>query len=93
MRVGFTAFILGLMLTAGHAAAQAPAAAPPGAGPKAGRVITATGQTKPPGGGAAAPMKPVNEAEMLKAQKAAAARDKAWDAKMRTTLGSICRGC
>ncbi|MGV7030249.1 hypothetical protein [Methylobacterium symbioticum] len=93
MRVGFTAFILGLTLAAGHAAAQAPDSAPGTAGPKAARSVTTTGQTKPPGGGAAAPMKPINEAEMLKAQKAAAARDKAWDAKMRTTLGSICRGC
>ena len=38
-------------------------------------------------------MKPGNVIEMQKAQKASAARDKAWDAKMRTTLGSICRGC
>ena len=90
MRVGFTAFIVGLTLAAGHAAAQE---ASPGAAPKAGRSVTATGQTKPPGATAGAPMKPINEAEMQKAQKAAAARDKAWDARMRTTLGSICRGC
>lgn len=30
---------------------------------------------------------------MAKAQRAAAARDKAWDTKMRTTMGSICKGC
>ena len=30
---------------------------------------------------------------MIKAQRASAARDKAWDAKMRTTMGSICKGC
>lgn len=88
MRMGLTAFTLGLLLAAGHAAAQAPAATP-----KAGRAVTTTGQTKPPGSASGAPMKPINEAEMQKAQKAAAARDKAWDAKMRTTLGSICRGC
>jgi hypothetical protein len=35
----------------------------------------------------------VNEAEMAKAQKAAEARSKAWDAKMRHTMGSICHGC
>lgn len=34
-----------------------------------------------------------SEADMLKSQRAAAARDKAWDSKMRTTMGSICKGC
>ncbi|GJD81072.1 hypothetical protein [Methylobacterium gregans] len=57
------------------------------------RSLTATGQTKPPGAVAGAPMKPINEAAMLKAQQAAEARNKAWDSKMRSTLGSICRGC
>ena len=38
-------------------------------------------------------VKAATEAQMLKAQKAAAARDKAWDTKMRTTMGSICKGC
>ncbi|MBK3423726.1 hypothetical protein HPY25_17690, partial [Methylobacterium sp. IIF4SW-B5] len=28
-----------------------------------------------------------------KAQAATAARDKAWDARMKRTLGSICHGC
>lgn len=77
--------------------AAAPALAQPGADPaasRAARSLTATGQTKPPGGGAVgAPMKPINEAAMIKAQKAAEARNKAWDTKMRSTLGSICRGC
>lgn len=75
---------LALVLALAAGAAQAQAA----------RAVTTTGQTKPPGspvGGA--PMKAASEAEMLKAQKAAAARDRAWDAKMRSTLGSICRGC
>ena len=91
MRMRLTALILGLTLAAGQAGAQTSAEPAPGAGSKGGRAVTATGQTRPPGAGA--PMKSVNEAEMLKAQRAAAARDKAWDAKMRTTLGSICRGC
>lgn len=73
------------------ALALALGAAPAHAQPGAGRSLTATGQTKPPGGGA--PMKPINEAAMLKAQKDAEARNKAWDSKMRSTLGSICRGC
>ena len=30
---------------------------------------------------------------MIKAQKAAEARSKAWDSKMRNTMGSICHGC
>ncbi len=28
-----------------------------------------------------------------KAQAAAEARDKAWDSRMKRTLGSICQGC
>lgn len=59
-----------------------------------GRHISATGRTMPPAtGNAGASLKPGTEAEMLKAQRAAAERDKAWDAKMRRTLGSICTGC
>lgn len=60
------------------------------------RAVTTTGVTKPPGRAAAAgaPMtRASSEAEMLKSQRAAAARDKAWDSKMRTTMGSICKGC
>lgn len=41
----------------------------------------------------AATMKARNEAEMLKAQKASAARDKAWDARTRNSMTSICKGC
>jgi hypothetical protein len=94
------AVILGLLLGPVPALAQSPA---PGAnpGPAAptgpivgGRRVTATGQTKPPGSTAATGMpQPVNQAEMIKAQKAAEARSKAWDSKMRHTMGSICHGC
>lgn len=41
----------------------------------------------------ASAMKASNEAEMLKAQKAAAARDKAWDVRTRNSMTSICKGC
>jgi len=77
--------VLALALALG----TAPVLAQPGAG----RSLTPTGQTKPPGAVAGAPMKPINEAAMIKAQKDAEARNKAWDSKMRSTLGSICRGC
>jgi hypothetical protein len=98
------AVILGVLLGTTPALAQSPApGAAPGAAPArdpaltapGGRRITATGQTKPPGGAAGATglPRPVNEAEMIKAQKAAEARSKAWDAKMRHTMGSICHGC
>ncbi|MCJ2098547.1 hypothetical protein [Methylobacterium sp. E-046] len=102
------ALILGLLLGAAPALAQSPAPNPgvgpspstatsptasPSAPPAGGRRITATGQTKPPGTGAALPPRTVNEAEMIKAQKAAEARSKAWDSKMRNTMGSICHGC
>ncbi len=56
----------------------APALAQPGvdaAASRAGRSVTTTGQTKPPGAVAGAPMKPINEAAMIKAQKAAEAFD------------------
>ncbi|GJD43621.1 hypothetical protein AFCDBAGC_1473 [Methylobacterium cerastii] len=38
-------------------------------------------------------MKAANQAEMLKAQKASAARDKAWDTRTRASMSSICKGC
>ena len=61
----------------------------------------ATGATVPKSGAApaagkparASAMKPINEAEMLKAQKAAAERDKAWDTRTRNSMSSICKGC
>ena len=89
------AVILGVLLGATPALAQSPGAAPGGAAGRGGRQLTATGQTKPPGAGTPATgmPRPVNEAEMIKAQKAAEARSKAWDSKMRNTMGSICHGC
>lgn len=59
-----------------------------------GRTVTATGQTKPPAPGAAqGQISPASQEQMLKAQRAARDRDKAWDAKMNKTMGSICKGC
>jgi len=93
------AVILSLLLGPAPAFAQSPAAgASPTAAPTGpivgGRRITATGQTKPPGNPAVTGSpRPVNEAEMIKAQKAAEARSKAWDSRMRNTMGSICHGC
>ncbi|MCJ2043644.1 hypothetical protein MKK58_03715 [Methylobacterium sp. J-078] len=81
-----------LLLGAAPSLAQ-PNSGAPGPAP---RNITATGVTKPPsgGGGTKAPYtRASTEADMAKAQRAAAARDKAWDTKMRTTMGSICKGC
>jgi hypothetical protein len=83
----FLAAALVLPLLTVAAVAQAPAA--PG-----GRTVTATGVTKPPGRAGNAPFsRSTTEADMAKAQRAAATRDKAWDSKMRTTMGSICKGC
>jgi len=59
-----------------------------------GRTVTATGQTKPPAPGQTqGDISSVSQEQMLKAQRAAQARDKAWDAKMNKTMGSICKGC
>ena len=72
------------------------AGAPSGGGAQGGaaRNVTATGKTMPPTTGRAPPSQTANtEAEMIKAQKATEARNKAWDAKMRKTMGSICVGC
>ena len=89
------ALVLGACLAASLASAQSPTPVDPGA--KAPRSVTGTGQTKPPGGAggtaAASLPKPATEAAMIKAQKAAEARSKAWDTKMRSTMGSICSGC
>lgn len=94
------ALLLGLLLGATPALAQSPA---PGAGPGpatpagpivGGRRVTPMSQTKPTGNAAATGLpQPVSQAEMIKAQKAAEARSKAWDSKMRHTMGSICHGC
>lgn len=87
------ALVLLALLGAGPAFAQSPV------GIEAGRRVTATGQTKPPGPGAtpanvsAPPPKPPSQAELVKAQKAAEARSKAWDVRTRRSMGSICNGC
>lgn len=61
---------------------------------QAGRTVTATGQTKPPAPGIPqGQVTPASQDQMVKAQRAAQARDKAWDAKMNKTMGSICKGC
>lgn len=85
---------LSIVLGAAPALAQ-PAPGTPGA--PVPRNVTSTGVTKPPGGagdrGGAPYARASTEADMAKAQREAAARDKAWDSKMRTTMGSICKGC
>jgi len=83
------AVILGVLLGAAPALAQSPA--PDGTG--LGRRVTATGQTKPPSPAVTGAPRPINEVAMIKAQKAAEARSKAWDSKMRHTMGTICSGC
>ena len=83
------ALILGA-LAAGPALAQTPSA------PATGRSISPAGRTMPPPRGvppAAAPTRTQNEAAMIKAQKAAEDRSKAWDSKMHKTMGTICNGC
>lgn len=86
------ASVLLTLLAAGPVAAQpAPIGAP--------RSTTSTGTTKPPGAAErtttrGAPFSKANtETQMMEAQRVSAARDKAWDSKMRTTMGSICKGC
>ncbi|MCE4223623.1 hypothetical protein HCU64_07665 [Methylobacterium sp. C25] len=66
--------------------------------PNAGRNVSATGRVMPPAsgrspGGDRRPNESSVAADMQKAQKASAAREKAWDSKMRRTMGSICSGC
>ncbi|GLS42394.1 hypothetical protein [Methylobacterium brachythecii] len=78
-------------------ASPSPSAGVPAA-PSAGRNVAATGRVMPPPTGrpAAADRRSSESsvaADMLKAQKASAAREKAWDSKMRRTMGSICSGC
>ncbi|MBD8906381.1 hypothetical protein [Methylorubrum zatmanii] len=59
-----------------------------------GRSVTATGQTKPPAPGISqGQITPASQEQMIRAQRAARDRDKAWDAKMNKTMGSICKGC
>lgn len=81
--------LAGLLLSGVTGAALAQTAAEPRA-PLTGRSVTATGQTKPPTPGQ---LSASSQAQMQKAQRAARDRDKAWDAKMNRTMGSICKGC
>ncbi len=85
-----------LTLLSGLLAASAALAQGPGdsRATSTGRSVTATGQTKPPAPGQpqGQPV-PASQQQMLKAQRAAQARDKAWDSKMNKTMGSICKGC
>jgi hypothetical protein len=95
------AVILGVLLGITPALAQSPLpdrspGSAPSTVPARDPALTAPGGrriAKPPGAAAAGLPRPINEAEMIKAQKAAEARSKAWDAKMRHTMGSICHGC
>lgn len=87
---------LAVVLAAAPALVQAqPAAGTPDKGaagaPRAGRSISATGRTMPPPRSAGQPAQ--GDVEMAKAQKAAEARSKAWDAKMHKTMSTICNGC
>ncbi|GEP01417.1 hypothetical protein [Methylobacterium haplocladii] len=59
--------------------------------PSPSRNIAPTGRVMPPANPGA--LKPSVAEEMSKAQKAADTRNKAWDSKMRKTMGSICSGC
>ena len=54
---------------------------------------SAASAAKPPSPAVTGTSRPVNEVAMIKAQKAAEARSKAWDSKMRHTMGTICNGC
>lgn len=91
MRLVAASLLLTLLATVPLSAQPEPTRAP--------RNTTALGATKPPSASerpatAGAPFSRANtEEQMMKAQRASAARDKAWDAKMRTTMGSICKGC
>ncbi|MGX7707294.1 hypothetical protein [Methylobacterium sp. Gmos1] len=91
-----------LALAAGTAAAQTEAPAMPGsagiAAPDAAAPATGRRQPRRVDGAGAGAAKPTaakaDPADSLrKAQAATAARDKAWDARMKRTLGSICHGC
>lgn len=92
-----------LAFAAGAASAQTEAPAPlgaPSAPAIAPEAAPATGRRQPrrvdtTAQAAAKPAGPKGDpAETLrKAQAATAARDKAWDVRMKRTLGSICHGC
>lgn len=80
-----------VIATALPAAAQ-PAARKPAAAPKPATAEVA-GTPGTPGTRTVDARSPEIEASMQRAQKAADDRAKAWDAKMKRTMGSICSGC
>ncbi|GJD62756.1 hypothetical protein [Methylobacterium frigidaeris] len=95
-----------LALAAGSAAAQTETPAPLGSAPagvtapEAVPAPPAAGRRQPrrvDGAGPAVAKPAVAKADgaetLRKAQAATAARDKAWDVRMKRTLGSICHGC
>lgn len=90
-----------LALAAGTAGAQTETPAPLGAAPAtAPEAAPVAGRRQPRRIDAAAPgaakpvaAKPDTGEALRKAQAATAARDKAWDVRMKRTLGSICHGC
>ncbi|AWN51330.1 hypothetical protein [Methylobacterium sp. 17Sr1-1] len=96
-----------LALAAGTAAAQTETPAPLGStptgitAPDAAPAPPATGRRQPRRVEEAASARSAKPAaakadsadSLRKAQAATAARDKAWDARMKRTLGSICHGC
>ncbi|GJE29067.1 hypothetical protein [Methylobacterium organophilum] len=76
------------LLAASPALAETVPASPP-----SGRNVSSTGRVMPPASPRTGALKPESEAAMLKAQKAAETRNKAWDQRMQRTMGSICKGC
>lgn len=90
-RLGASPLILAAAVFALPALAQTTSPVVPPS-PSPGRHVAATGKVMPPPGNLGA-IKPSIADEMAKAQKAADARNQAWDSKMRKTMGSICSGC
>ncbi|GJE56259.1 MULTISPECIES: hypothetical protein [Methylobacterium] len=89
-RLGASPLILAAAVFALPALAQTTSPVVPPS-PSPGRNVAATGRVMPPANPGA--IKPSVADEMAKAQKAADTRNKAWDSKMRKTMGSICSGC
>jgi hypothetical protein len=89
-RFGASSLVLAAFVVLPAFAQATPDSAIP-ASPAPGRNVSATGRVMPPANAGA--MKPSVADEMAKAQKAADTRNKAWDSKMRKTMGSICSGC
>ncbi|MGE7416066.1 hypothetical protein [Methylobacterium tarhaniae] len=78
------------------AGVTAPEAAPaaPATGRRQPRRVDGTNQAAAgPAVAKPAVAKPESGDSLRKAQAATAARDKAWDVRMKRTLGSICHGC